>query len=222
MNPFWRNLAITVVVALMAGTVGGWMGAAGLAVREDGVGNLIGRLEAPRRGARTLLLGSHLDTVRDAGRFDGELGVLLALAAVEELRRRGIALPYALEVLGFAEEEGVRFAGAYLGSKGYCGALRAADLALADHLQVENERPRLQPESSGSGRSRRPRGERIRATRRRRRDRTIPTRSRSPLRMRRGTRRGRRGRSGKDALAVFGVIGLGAAFLLRQLERQRG
>jgi allantoate deiminase len=112
--------------------VGVWMRAAGLAVREDGVGNLIGRLETPRRGARTLLLGSHLDTVRDAGRFDGALGVLLAIAAVEELRQRGTVLPYAIEVLGFAEEEGVRFAGAYLGSKGYCGALRAADLALAD------------------------------------------------------------------------------------------
>jgi allantoate deiminase len=112
--------------------VGGWMWEAGLAVREDGVGNLIGRLEAPRRSARTLLLGSHLDTVRDAGRFDGALGVLLSIAAVAELGRHGVVLPYAVEVLGFAEEEGVRFAGAYLGSKGYCGTLRAADLALAD------------------------------------------------------------------------------------------
>ena len=111
---------------------GGWMREAGLAVREDAVGNLIGRLEAPRRGARTLLLGSHLDTVRDAGRFDGALGVLLPIAALEELRRRGAELPFHVEVLGFAEEEGVRFASAYLGSMGYCGLLRAADLALPD------------------------------------------------------------------------------------------
>lgn len=112
--------------------VGGWMAEAGLAVREDAAGNLIGRLESPRPRARTFLLGSHLDTVRDAGRFDGALGVLVALAAVEELRRCGETLPFHLEVLGFSEEEGVRFAGAYLGSKGYCGLLEEADLDLAD------------------------------------------------------------------------------------------
>jgi allantoate deiminase len=112
--------------------VSGWMREAGLAVREDAAGNLIGRLESPRRGAGTLLMGSHLDTVRDAGRFDGALGVLLPIAALAELRRRGVELPFAVEVLGFSEEEGVRFAGAYLGSKGYCGLLRAGDLALCD------------------------------------------------------------------------------------------
>ncbi|HVW21915.1 MAG TPA: allantoate amidohydrolase [Opitutaceae bacterium] len=109
--------------------VGRWMRAAGLAVREDAVGNLIGRSEA---AGRTLLLGSHLDTVRDAGRFDGALGVLLPLSALAVLRARGARLPFAVEVLGFAEEEGVRFASAYLGSKGYCGRLAAADLARKD------------------------------------------------------------------------------------------
>jgi len=110
-----------------------WMRAAGLATREDTVGNLIGRLEAPAAPrARTLLLGSHLDTVRDAGRFDGALGVVLPIVALAELRRRGVTLPFAVEVLGFSEEEGVRFASAYLGSKGYCGQLRAADLKLTD------------------------------------------------------------------------------------------
>ncbi len=114
--------------------VGRWMRAAGLAVREDAVGNLIGRLDAPAAGrpARTLLLGSHLDTVRSAGRFDGALGVLLPIVALAELKRRGVRLPFAVEVLGFSEEEGVRFAGAYLGSKGYCGKLTAADLAMRD------------------------------------------------------------------------------------------
>jgi allantoate deiminase len=97
---------------------GGWMRGAGLSVREDGVGNLIGRLASPARGARTLLLGSHLDTVRDAGRFDGPLGVLLPIAAIELLRSRGTVLPFALEVLGFSEEEGVRFSCGYIGSKG--------------------------------------------------------------------------------------------------------
>ena len=126
---------------------GDCMAAAGLEVREDTVGNLIGRLEAAevgrtgpvRRGGasrsalpKTLLLGSHLDTVRDAGRFDGPLGVLLPIVALADLKVRGVKLPFAVEVLGFSEEEGVRFASAYLGSKGYCGKLTAKDLAMRD------------------------------------------------------------------------------------------
>jgi allantoate deiminase len=112
--------------------VGSWMRQAGLAVREDAFGNLIGRLEGAAPNAPTLLLGSHLDTVRDAGRFDGALGVLLPIAALGELKRRRIALPFAVEAIGFSEEEGVRFSSAYLGSKGYTGQLRAADLKLRD------------------------------------------------------------------------------------------
>ncbi len=112
--------------------VGGWMRAAGLSVRVDPVGNLVGRTAGPGRGARTLLLGSHLDTVRDAGRFDGALGVLLPIAAMELIRSRGIELPFTVEILGFSEEEGVRFSSAYLGSKGYAGRLRKRDLRLRD------------------------------------------------------------------------------------------
>jgi allantoate deiminase len=112
--------------------VGGWMRQAGLQVRVDAAGNLVGRREGPAKAARTLLLGSHLDTVRDAGRFDGVLGVLLPIAALEFLRDRGVRLPFAVEVLGFSEEEGVRFSSAYLGSKGYVGELKKADLALRD------------------------------------------------------------------------------------------
>lgn len=109
-----------------------WMRAAGLDVRHDAAGNVIGRRESSTRGAKTLLLGSHLDTVRDAGKFDGALGVLLPIVVLAELKRRRIALPYAVEVLGFSEEEGVRFASAYLGSKAYTGRLRAADLKRRD------------------------------------------------------------------------------------------
>lgn len=112
--------------------VGSWMKQADLSVRVDSVGNLIGRYEAGNPGAKTLLLGSHLDTVRDAGKFDGPLGVLLPIVALAELKRRGVSLPFHVEVLGFSEEEGVRFASAYLGSKGYCGKLGAADLAMRD------------------------------------------------------------------------------------------
>ncbi len=114
--------------------VGDCMAAAGLAVRVDAVGNLIGRLEsqAPNPRPQTLLLGSHLDTVRDAGRFDGPLGVLLPIVALAELKVRGVQLPFHVEVLGFSEEEGVRFASAYLGSEGYTGRLKPATLHLRD------------------------------------------------------------------------------------------
>jgi allantoate deiminase len=112
--------------------VGDCMRAAGLKVRVDAVGNLIGRLASANPKAKTLLLGSHLDTVRDAGRFDGPPGVLLPIVALAELKRRGVHLPFHVEVLGFSEEEGVRFASAYLGSKGYCGKLTAKDLAMCD------------------------------------------------------------------------------------------
>jgi allantoate deiminase len=112
--------------------VGTWMRQAGFGVREDAVGNLIGYFPSGRPGARTLLLGSHLDTVRDAGRFDGPLGVLLPIVALQEWRRKQVSLPFNVEVLGFSEEEGVRFSSAYLGSKGYTGQLRAADLRLRD------------------------------------------------------------------------------------------
>lgn len=112
--------------------VGDCMNAAGLDVWEDSVGNLIGRYASANSKARTLLLGSHLDTVRDAGRFDGPLGVLLPIVALAELKVRGVKLPFNVEVIGFSEEEGVRFASAYLGSEGYTGRLRSATLKLRD------------------------------------------------------------------------------------------
>jgi allantoate deiminase len=114
--------------------VAGWMKEVGLEVRVDAVGNLIGRLQAqtPSPKPQTLLLGSHLDTVHDAGRFDGALGVLLPIVALAEMKRRGLALPFHVEVLGFSEEEGVRFASAYLGSAGYAGRLRETDLRIRD------------------------------------------------------------------------------------------
>src|SRR5678815_3874635 len=73
------------------GLVGGWMREAGLQVREDDTGNLIGRRESDQPSAKTLLLGSHLDTVRNAGRFDGALGVVLPIIALGDLKRRGVA-----------------------------------------------------------------------------------------------------------------------------------
>ena len=116
--------------------VAGWMVETGLSVRVDSVGNLVGRLDAPNPKAKTLLIGSHLDTVRDAGKFDGSLGVLLPIVVLGELRRRGVTLPFHVEVLGFSEEEGVRFASAYLGSEGYTGRLKGSTLKLRDAAGV--------------------------------------------------------------------------------------
>ena len=98
-----------------------WMRELDMTARVDAIGNVVGRWEPPLHGDKTLLLGSHLDSVRDAGKYDGPLGVLVALACVQKLRDEGGRLPFALEVVGFADEEGVRYNTAYLGSKVVAG-----------------------------------------------------------------------------------------------------
>jgi allantoate deiminase len=112
--------------------VGAWMKDAGLTVTEDAIGNLIGRYPGQNEHAKTFILGSHLDTVRDAGKFDGPLGVLIAIACVRHLHEQKIRLPFAIEVLGFADEEGVRFQSTYLGSRALTGSLIEADLKRFD------------------------------------------------------------------------------------------
>lgn len=110
--------------------VSGWMREAGMTVTRDNIGNLRGRYEGT--GGATLLLGSHLDSVRDAGRFDGPLGVIVAIAAVQRLHGEGRKLPFAVEVLAFADEEGVRYGTTYLGSRAVAGTLDEADLYRRD------------------------------------------------------------------------------------------
>lgn len=107
-----------------------WMRGAGMDVRTDAIGNLIGRYEGTGEG--TFILGSHLDTVRDAGKYDGPLGVLTALACVERLHDRDERLPFAVEVPAFADEEGLRFGTTYLGSSHYVGAFDERLLELED------------------------------------------------------------------------------------------
>jgi allantoate deiminase len=110
--------------------VGEYMRGAGMAVGRDHIGNLIGRTGDPR--APTLLLGSHLDTVRDAGRYDGPLGVLVAVECIRRLHADGTHLPFAIQVYGFADEEGLRFHTAYLGSTAVAGTLELARFARRD------------------------------------------------------------------------------------------
>ena len=112
--------------------VASWMRAAGMKVREDAIGNLIGHYPGATRHSKTLLFGSHLDTVRNAGKFDGPLGVILAIACGEHLRRNQLRLPFAIEVCCFADEEGVRYQCAHLGSRAATGLLTQPDLRRKD------------------------------------------------------------------------------------------
>lgn len=109
-----------------------WMREAGMATRTDAIGNVIGRYEGERPGSPCLMLGSHLDTVRDAGRYDGMLGVLTAIECVAALHARGARLPFAIEVIAFADEEGVRFSATLLGSRAVAGTFDRAALDRED------------------------------------------------------------------------------------------
>jgi allantoate deiminase/N-carbamoyl-L-amino-acid hydrolase len=112
------------------------MADAGLAAHIDGVGNVVGRLPGAPAGSRTLIVGSHYDTVHNAGRYDGRLGILTGLVVAEHLARTGAALPFGLEVIGFAEEEGVRFPLPYIGSAPLAGRFDARWLGRLDATGV--------------------------------------------------------------------------------------
>ena len=114
----------------------GWMREAGMAAHLDAIGNVCGRYEGDRPGLPCLMLGSHYDTVRDAGKWDGPLGVLSAIACVADLDRRGRRLPFAIEVIGFADEEGVRFSSTLLGSRAIAGTFDESALNSRDHAGI--------------------------------------------------------------------------------------
>jgi allantoate deiminase len=109
-----------------------WMREAGMMVRHDNIGNLRGRYDSDPTGKPTLIIGSHLDTVRDAGRYDGPLGVMVAIAAVQRLHDLEKRMPFAIEVIAFADEEGLRFSSTYLGSRAVAGTFDTADLDRTD------------------------------------------------------------------------------------------
>ena len=110
----------------------GWMREAGMEAKLDAIGNAQARYEGARAGLPCLMMGSHLDTVRDAGKYDGMLGVVTAIECVHALNAAGKRLPFAIEIVGFSDEEGVRFGTTLLGSRAVAGifdesALRAKD-----------------------------------------------------------------------------------------------
>ena len=109
-----------------------WMTQAGMTVWQDSVGNICGRYEGEQEGAAAILLGSHLDTVRNAGRYDGMLGVLTAIEVVHSLHQQGRRLKKAIEIVGFCDEEGTRFGITLLGSRGLTGSWPESWLAQTD------------------------------------------------------------------------------------------
>lgn len=126
-----------------------WMRSAGLAAEIDAIGNVVGRYAGAAKASRTLIVGSHYDTVTDAGQFDGRLGILTAIVVAEHLHCTGRRLPFHLEVIGFSEEEGVRFSAPYLGSSAIAGCfnetvfdrLDANGVSLAMLLHEEGVNP---------------------------------------------------------------------------------
>jgi len=113
-----------------------WMGDAGMSAHLDAIGNVCGRYEGERPGLPCLMLGSHYDTVRDAGKWDGPLGLITAISCVADLHKRGRRLPFAIEVTGFADEEGVRFASTLLGSRAVAGTFNESVLASKDSAGI--------------------------------------------------------------------------------------
>jgi N-carbamoyl-L-amino-acid hydrolase len=101
-------------------------------VSIDAVGNVVGVYRGSDERAPRLLTGSHYDTVRNGGRYDGRLGILVPMACVRELARQGERLPFGIEVVGFAEEEGQRYKATFLGSGALTGHFDTAWLAQAD------------------------------------------------------------------------------------------
>jgi allantoate deiminase len=110
----------------------GWMVEAGMHAHLDAIGNVCGRYEGEVAGSPCLMLGSHYDTVRDAGKWDGPLGLITAICCVADLQKRGRRLPFAIEVTGFADEEGVRFASTLLGSRAVAGTFVESALGVKD------------------------------------------------------------------------------------------
>ena len=117
----------------------GWMREAGMQAKLDAIGNVAGRYEGTRPGLACLMLGSHLDTVRDAGKYDGMLGVISAIECVHALHEKKKRLPFAIEVIGFGDEEGVRFGTTMLGSRAVAGVFDEKNLQARDSRAITLE-----------------------------------------------------------------------------------
>src|SRR5204863_10124272 len=110
----------------------GLMRRAGMEAGFDALGNIVGRYEAAAPNAPVVMTGSHQDSVRNAGKYDGLFGIITAIACVKDLHARGVRLPYTLEIVGFGDEEGVRFGATLIGSKAMAGTFDPAWLDQID------------------------------------------------------------------------------------------
>jgi len=120
-----------------ADLITGWMKSAGMSVAEDALGTVCGHWQPPgATGKRRLLIGSHIDTVIDAGRYDGPLGVVVGILAVKHLASRNVSLPFGIDVLAFGDEEGSRFRSTLASSSACAGIFDNASLAFADRNGV--------------------------------------------------------------------------------------
>ena len=156
-GPGVTRLPFTEEHARAAALVERWMQAAGLATRRDAAATVIGRREG--RGAGTLLLGSHQDSVRAGGAYDGMMGVILPILALEALR--DVALPFAVEVVAFADEEGVRFPTALIGPRAMAGTIDPAVFDMTDRsgTRLGDALAGFGGDPDGIGAARRARGE---------------------------------------------------------------
>src|SRR5437899_6193674 len=109
---------------------------AGMTAAFDALGNVVGRYAGEDGNAPVLMTGSHMDSVRNAGKYDGLFGILTAIACVKALHGHNRKLPYTLEIVGFGDEEGVRFGAALIGSRAMAGTFDPAWLDQADDTGV--------------------------------------------------------------------------------------
>src|SRR5438874_8326126 len=114
----------------------GLMRSAGMSASFDALGNIVGRYPAADAAAPVVMTGSHQDSVRNAGKYDGLFGIISAIACIKDLKARGKRLPYTLEVVGFGDEEGVRFGTTLIGSHAMAGSFDPVWLGREDDTGV--------------------------------------------------------------------------------------
>ena len=134
-NVITRTFGTTAFIA-GSNKVLSWMKQAGLQTRIDNIGNVRGRLISKNPGAKTLVIASHIDTVVNAGKFDGPLGVIMGLDAIENVVQHDIQLPFHIELIAFSDEEGVRFHTTYLGSRVVAGSFNNQLLEMKDEQGI--------------------------------------------------------------------------------------
>lgn len=127
-----KRLSFTAEERAAKDLVAGFMREAGLTVREDEAGNLIGRKEGRNPAAPVVLVGSHIDSVPHGGDFDGPLGVLAGVEALQTMQEQGIETDHPIEVIAFTDEEGTRFGFGMIGSRAIAGRLKPEDLQARD------------------------------------------------------------------------------------------